>query len=76
MPMDEQRGFNKKRIDHRHHALDALAIALASRSIVSYLNNVSAHDACTRQDLRRKLCGPNQTILKPWPTLTQDVCDA
>lgn len=76
MPTDEQRGFSKKRIDHRHHALDALAIALASRSIVSYLNNVSAHDACTRQDLRRKLCGPNQTILKPWPTLTQDVSDA
>lgn len=76
MPTDEQRGFSKKRIDHRHHALDALAIALASRSVVSYLNNVSAHDACTRQDLRRKLCGPNQTILKPWPTLTQDVCDA
>ena len=76
MPTDEQRGFSKKRIDHRHHALDALAIALASRSIVSYLNNVSAHDTCTRQDLRRKLCGPNQTILKPWPTLTQDVSDA
>lgn len=76
MPLDEQRGFSKKRIDHRHHALDALAIALASRSIVSYLNNVSAHDTCTRQDLRRKLCGPNQTILKPWPTLTQDVSDA
>lgn len=76
MPTDEQRGFSKKRIDHRHHALDALTIALASRSIVSYLNNVSAHDTCTRQDLRRKLCGPNQTILKPWPTLTQDVSDA
>ena len=76
MPLDEQSGFSKKRIDHRHHALDALAIALASRSIVAYLNNVSAHDTCTRHDLRRKLCGPNQTILKPWATLTQDVSDA
>ena len=76
VPLDEQSGFSKKRIDHRHHALDALAIALASRSIVAYLNNVSAHDSCARQDLRRKLCGPNQTILKPWPTLTQDVSEA
>jgi len=42
MPLELQKGFNKKRIDHRHHALDALIIALANRNHVNYLNNQSA----------------------------------
>lgn len=42
MPIELQKGFNKKRIDHRHHALDALVIACASREHVQYLNNESA----------------------------------
>lgn len=31
-----------KRNDHRHHAMDALAIAFTKRSIVQYLNNMNA----------------------------------
>lgn len=27
VPLNLQKGFNKKRIDHRHHAMDAIAIA-------------------------------------------------
>lgn len=72
MPLELQRGFRKKRIDHRHHALDALVIALASRNIVNYLNNESAHDTKRREDLRQLLCDKNRIIRKPWPTLTQD----
>ncbi|GAP68552.1 HNH endonuclease [Bacteroidales bacterium 6E] len=57
VPMDIQKGFNKKRIDHRHHALDALVIACATRSHINYLNNESAKSNSkeSRYDLRRKL---------------------
>lgn len=72
MPLELQRGFKKKRIDHRHHALDALVIALASRNIINYLNNESARDTQRREDLRQQLCDKNRIIKKPWPTLTQD----
>ncbi len=37
--------FNKKRIDHRHHALDALIIALATENHVNYINNVHSSDS-------------------------------
>lgn len=33
---------NYKRIDHRHHALDALVIACTSRSHIKYLNSLSS----------------------------------
>lgn len=83
MPIESQKGFNKKRIDHRHHAMDALIIACATRSHINYLNNESAKaDAKeTRFDLRNKLCFKNKTdnngnyswsFHKPWPTFTQD----
>lgn len=72
MPIELQKGFSKKRIDHRHHAMDALVIALASRNIVSYLNNCSAKDTERREDLRRMLCDKNRIIRKPWATFTQD----
>ena len=57
MPLELQKGFNKKRIDHRHHAMDAIIIACATRSHVNYLNNESAHSKSKekRYDLRRKL---------------------
>ncbi len=76
MPLELQRGFNKKRIDHRHHAMDALVIACASRNIINYLNNESANDTRKREDLRRKLCDKNRVIRKPWDTFTQDVYEA
>ncbi|HEY9543579.1 MULTISPECIES: type II CRISPR RNA-guided endonuclease Cas9 [Bacteroidales] len=72
MPLELQQGFNKKRIDHRHHAMDALVIALSSRNIINYLNNVSANDTKQREDLRQLLCEQNRKIRKPWATFTQD----
>ncbi|MDM1483856.1 type II CRISPR RNA-guided endonuclease Cas9 [Myroides odoratimimus] len=42
VPLEYSKGFSKKRIDHRHHALDALVIALATRDHVNLLNNESA----------------------------------
>lgn len=34
--------FDIKRIDHRHHALDALVVALCTREHVNYINNINA----------------------------------
>lgn len=63
VPFELQKGFNKKRIDHRHHALDALVIACATRDHINYLNNESALGKEKREvketkrfDLRAKLC--------------------
>ena len=42
MPLELQKGFNIKRIDHRHHAMDAIVIACTTREHVNLLNNESA----------------------------------
>lgn len=84
IPLDLQKGFNKKRIDHRHHAMDAIIIACANRNIVNYLNNESAskNAKISRHDLRQILCKKIKTddsgnyqwlIDKPWERFTQDV---
>ena len=84
MPLELQKGFNKKRIDHRHHAMDAIVIACANRNIVNYLNNESASgkSKISRYDLQVLLCNKFKTddkgnykwmIKKPWETYTQDV---
>lgn len=84
MPLELQKGFNKKRIDHRHHAMDAIIIACASRNIVNYLSNesASAKAEVSRLDLRNMLCDKIKTddagnykwlLRKPWESFTQDV---
>ena len=84
MPIELQKGFNKKRIDHRHHAMDAIIIACANRNIVNYLNNESAskNSRISRDDLKTLLCEKTKTdengnykwiIKKPWKSFTQDV---
>ncbi len=55
VPLIYQKGFNKKRIDHRHHALDALIIACASKNHINYLSNQYAKSETTRYDLQKKL---------------------
>lgn len=55
VPLEFSKGFQKKRIDHRHHALDALIIACATRDHVNLLNNQSAKSANNRYDLQHKL---------------------
>ncbi|MCL2326978.1 MAG: type II CRISPR RNA-guided endonuclease Cas9 [Bacteroidetes bacterium] len=42
IPLEFSKGFQKKRIDHRHHAMDALTIACMTREHVQYLNNENA----------------------------------
>lgn len=55
IPLELSKGFQKKRIDHRHHALDALIIACATRDHVNLLNNQSAKSDNSRYDLQNKL---------------------
>lgn len=55
VPLELSKGFQKKRIDHRHHALDALVIACATKDHVNLLNNQSAKSENTRHDLQHKL---------------------
>src|SRR5690606_35291427 len=55
IPLELSKGFQKKRIDHRHHALEALVIACATRDHVNLLNNQSAKSDKQRYDLQHKL---------------------
>ncbi len=54
VPLELAKGFNKKRIDHRHHAMDALVIACATRDHINLLNNKHAKSR-ERFDLNKKL---------------------
>lgn len=86
MPLELQKGFNKKRIDHRHHAMDAIVIACATRDHVNLLNNEAAHSKhnANRYQLQRKLRrfekltidGMEKEVakefLKPWDSFTTD----
>lgn len=91
VPLLQRKGFSKKRIDHRHHAMDALVIACTTRDHVNYLNNQSAlgktgkeEKQRRREDLRNKLCvkvpngdgNYNWVFRKPWPTFTTEVRNA
>lgn len=59
IPVIPNKGIEKKRIDHRHHALDALIVALTTNNHVNYINNLSALNVNTdriseRKDLKSK----------------------
>ncbi len=54
VPLELSKGFSKKRIDHRHHAMDALVIACATKDHINLLNNKHAKSK-ERFDLNRKL---------------------
>lgn len=85
IPLELSKGFQKKRIDHRHHAMDALVIACATRDHVNLLNNQSAKSETSRYDLQNKLRKKEKwtdkegkerdkftDFIKPWETFTQD----
>lgn len=54
VPIELSKNFSAKRIDHRHHAMDALVIACATRDHINLLNNQYAKTP-KRYDLNRKL---------------------
>ena len=54
LPVIPNNSIDKKRIDHRHHALDALIVALATSNHVNYINNVSGKDINSDRISERK----------------------
>jgi CRISPR-associated endonuclease Csn1 len=76
------KGFSKKRIDHRHHALDALVIACVTKDHVNYLNSINSER--TNYSLVSKLrrieeiqnSGKTQKVAKefhkPWENFTKN----
>lgn len=66
MPIELQKGFSKKRIDHRHHAMDAIVIACATRSHIQYLNNESAKTENRKLQigLAKQLCSYKEVEFK------------
>ena len=86
MPLELQKGFSIKRIDHRHHALDAIVIACTTREHVNLLNNESAlpENQANKHALSHKLrhCeeivinGKKRTVYKeflmPWNAFKSD----
>jgi CRISPR-associated endonuclease Csn1 len=85
VPLELANGFKKKRIDHRHHALDALIVACATRNHVNLLNNKHAKSKNERYDLQNKLRNIDKwidsqgrertkytTFKKPWSNFTYD----
>ena len=87
MPLDNQKSFSKKRIDHRHHAMDAIVIACTTRNHVSLLSNEASlpENTQTRIVLSKVLREvkhykdkegkpqKKKVFIKPWPTFTQDM---
>jgi CRISPR-associated endonuclease Csn1 len=86
VPLEFSKGFQKKRIDHRHHAMDALVIACATRDHINLLNNQSAKSDAKRYDLQHKLRRKEpyynkkeqkqrdafKEFFKPWDSFTVD----
>ena len=65
MPLHLQKGFSKKRIDHRHHAMDAIVIACTTREHVNLLSNEAAlsRTNANRYQLSRKLRRYEDTLI-------------
>jgi CRISPR-associated endonuclease Csn1 len=86
VPLEFQKGFSKKRIDHRHHALDALVIACITKDHVNYLNSINSerknHSLVSKlrhiedAEVKGKMHRVAKTFIKPWLTFTQDARDA
>lgn len=54
VPEGTNKNFDPKRIDHRHHALDALIIALTTENHVNYLNNISSQEENDEEKLKTR----------------------
>lgn len=79
VPDDLKRGFSKKRIDHRHHALDAIVLACTTREHVNYLNSLNSQRQ--NHSLRSKLLKTNKHgdltrhFKSPWAKFPLEVFD-
>ncbi|HIP34209.1 MAG TPA: CRISPR-associated protein Csn1 [Crocinitomix sp.] len=76
VPDEIAKGFSKKRIDHRHHALDAIVIACCTKKHTNYLGALNAEKK--NYGLRDSLLIKNEKgdytkhFLKPWKNFTTE----
>lgn len=77
VPDELSKGFSKKRIDHRHHALDALVIACCTKKHTNYLGALNAENK--NYGLRDALLIKNEKgdytkhFQMPWKSFPTDV---
>ncbi|RMG81358.1 MAG: CRISPR-associated protein Csn1, partial [Bacteroidetes bacterium] len=92
MPDELKANFDKKRIDHRHHALDALVVACCTRDHVSYINSINSErnnyslvsklrrlEEVEKNDPKtgeRKKVKVAKEFLKPWQSFPADALQA
>lgn len=73
----ENQKLDTKRIDHRHHALDALIIAVTTREHIRYLNTLSAAD--TDDEIKKYkqslVKGKIRDFKLPWENFTKEAKD-
>lgn len=64
-----------KRVDHRHHAMDAIIIAATTKEHIRYLNTLSAADSREEFKLYRQrlVKGKIREFKEPWRGFTKDV---
>ena len=74
VPLELSKGFNMKRIDHRHHAMDAIVIACTTRQHMNLLNTENAAEAPYEfKQLSRKMRTSERKFKLPWPTFPADL---
>ena len=92
VPDELAKGFSKKRIDHRHHALDALIIACTTKDHINYITSlntsrknyslVSKLRITKEKQIKDGKTGGLKTIIvaqayhQPWPLFTVEAKDA
>lgn len=64
--LEKDESYDIKRIDHRHHALDALIVALCTEEHVNYINNINA-------DVKSDIYGKQKQIEKYRETLKRKI---
>ncbi len=74
VPDELSKGFSKKRIDHRHHALDALVIACCTKNHTNYLSALNAekknHGLKDSLLIKNKENHYTKHFLMPWSGFT------
>lgn len=59
---EKDESYDIKRIDHRHHALDALIVALCTEDHVNYINNINANAKSENYGKQKQIEKYRQTL--------------
>lgn len=71
---DEAHKHKKSRADLRHHAIDAIVVALADQQIVNRINQASASSSTARKQRARKTV--REAARASWPSIYDDITAA